>query len=216
MASIPLLGHPGEQFVYSSSPDILAALIEHFSGKPVAAFLQERLFSPLGMKDTGYNLSEEQQKRMVQLHVTNKEGQLINSPRQMPMSGNTVHGGAAGLFSTADDYLKFCQMLLNGGKSNGHQFLSPKTIELMTMNHVGDMYDYPGLGFGLGFGVTTDVVESQSLGSLGMYCWSGAFNTQFFIDPKEELIAIIMTQTTPYSNVLWNKLLQFVYQAIID
>lgn len=216
MATLPLLGQPGEQFVYSSSPDILAVLIEHFSGQAVADFLKDRLFDPLGMEDTAYNLTKEQQKRMVQLHITNAEGQLVNSPRQMPMEGNTVHGGAAGLFSTPSDYLKFCQMLLNGGESNGQQLLSPRTIALMTMNHVGDLYDYPGLGFGLGFGVTTDQVESQSLSAVGMYCWSGAFNTQFFIDPKEELIAIIMTQTAPYSNHLWDKLVQFVYQAIVD
>lgn len=216
MSEIPLLGQPGEQWVYSSSPDILAVLIEHFTGQLVAEFLKERLFDPLGMEDTGYNLTKDQQKRMVQLHIMNSEGKLVNSPRQTPVEGNTVHGGAAGLFSTAGDYLKFCRMLLNGGRGNGQQLLSPKTIELMTMNHVGDLYDWPGMGFGLGFGVITDVAESKSPASVGLYCWSGAFNTQFFVDPQEELIAVIMTQTAPYSNLLWEKLLQFTYQAIVD
>lgn len=216
MAEIPLLYHPGERWVYSSSTDVLAVLVEHFTGRPVAEFLQERLFDPLGMDDTGYNLDEDEQERIVQLHTNNAEGHLVNSPRQVPTTGNTVHGGAAGLFSTAGDYMRFCQMLLNGGRYNGRQFLSPKTVELMTMNHVGDMYDWPGMGFGLGFGVTTDLAASKALGSKGMYTWSGAFNTQFIIDPKEELIAIILTQTTPYSNDLWYRLLQFTYQAIVD
>lgn len=216
MAELPLLYHPGERWVYSASTDILAVLIEHFTGRPVAQFLQERLFDPLDMADTGYNLTEDQQQRLARFYVTNADGQLVESSRQIPATGNTVHGGAAGLFSTAGDYLKFCQMLLNGGRADGKQLLSPKTIELMTMNHVGDLYDWPGMGFGLGFGVTTDVAESRAPGSPGMYTWSGALNTHFIIDPEEELIAMILTQTRPYSNDMWYRLLQFSYQAVVD
>lgn len=216
LAELPLVGHPGEQWYYSAAPDVLAALIEHFTGQPVAEFLRERLFDPLNMNDTGYNLTEEQQKRMASLHITSQEGKLIPSPRQTPMTGNTVHGGTHALFSTAADYMKFCQMLLNDGRANGRQFLSPKTIELMTMNHVGDLYDGPGQGFGLGFGVTTNVANAKANGSVGQYYWSGAYNTHFFIDPEEELVAIIMTQTAPYSSFLGDKLRQFVYQAIVD
>ena len=132
------------------------------------------------------------------------------------MEGNTVHGGTHGLFSTAADYMKFAQMLLNDGTANGHQFLSPKTIELMTQNHVGELYQAPGQGFGLGFGVMDDLAANRALGSVGQYYWNGAFNTHFFIDPQEELVAIIMTQTQPYSNFMAAKLRQFVYQAIVD
>jgi CubicO group peptidase (beta-lactamase class C family) len=107
-------------------------------------------------------------------------------------------------------------MLLNKGKSNGQQLLSPKTVELMTMNHVGKLYQAPGQGFGLGFGVTTDVADGKSLGSVGQYYWSGAYCTYFFIDPEEEMIAILMSQLQPYSNFYGSKMRQYVYQTITD
>lgn len=216
LVGMPLVGQPGEQWYYSASPDVLALLIEHFSGTSAADFLQKRLFEPLGMNDTGYNLTKEKQERMVKLHRFNPEGKLENAPRQTPMEGNTVYGGTHGLFSTAADYMKFCRMLLNNGEWNGRRYLSRKTIELMTVNHVGDLHKAPGQGFGLGFGVTIDLAEGKALGSVGQFYWGGAYCTYFFIDPQEELIAILMTQVTPYSNYYSNKMRQFVYQAIID
>ena len=216
MAELPLIGHPGEQWYYSASPDLLALLIEHFTEKNPAEFLQERIFDPLGMKDTGYNLSEDQKGRFVGQHQKTPEGTLIMSPRQVPTTGNNVFGGTHGLFSTAEDYLRFCQMLLNGGKFEGKRYLSRKTIELMASNHLGDVKRTPGHGFGLGFGVRTDVAASNQLGSEGIYYWNGAFNTHFFIDPKEELVAILMTQHAPYTNFYANKLRQFVYTALDD
>ncbi|MEP3211437.1 MAG: serine hydrolase domain-containing protein [Maribacter sp.] len=216
LASLPLIGHPGEQWYYSASPDVLALLIEHFSGMSVADFLQERIFDPLGMKDTGYNVSKENQKKWGPVHNYNKEGKMINSPEQLPIEGNTVFGGTHGLFSTAPDYMTFCQMVLNKGKWNGKQYLSSKTIEIMTMNQIGDLQQAPGQGFGLGFGVSTDVAASQSLGSIGKFYWGGAYSTYFFIDPKEDLIAILMTQIQPYSNHYRKLFEQFVYQSIVD
>jgi CubicO group peptidase (beta-lactamase class C family) len=216
LVSLPLIGQPGEQWYYSASPDVLSLLIEHFSGMNTAEFLQKRIFDPLGMKDTGYNIPEESQDRWVPVHNINEEGKLVTSEQQLPKKGNTVYGGTHGLFSTASDYLKFCQMLLNKGKSNGQQLLSPKTVELMTMNHVGKLYQAPGQGFGLGFGVTTDVADGKSLGSVGQYYWSGAYCTYFFIDPEEEMIAILMSQLQPYSNFYGSKMRQYVYQTITD
>ncbi|MBK8503161.1 MAG: beta-lactamase family protein [Saprospiraceae bacterium] len=216
LVHLPLVGQPGEQWYYSAAPDVLALLIERFSGKTAAQFLQERIFAPLGMDDTGYNLPKEKQGRMAQVHNLNPQGQLVTSERQTPMEGNTVYGGTHGLFSTARDYLQFCRMLLNDGQLNGHQFLSRKTIELMTKNHVGDLYSASGQGFGLGFGITTDLADSKATGSIGQYYWSGAFCTYFFIDPAENLIALLMTQTAPYSNFYGSKMRQFVYQAIVD
>lgn len=216
LAGMPLVGHPGEQWYYSASPDVLALLIEYFSGMNVADFLQERIFDPLEMKDTGYNISKENQKRWGPVHNYSKEGKMINSPEQLPIEGNTVFGGTHGLFSTAPDYMTFCQMVLNKGKWNGKEYLSPKTIEIMTMNQIGDLQQGPGQGFGLGFGVTTDVAASKSLGSAGRFYWGGAYSTYFFIDPKEELIAILMTQIQPYNNRYRKLFDQFVYQALID
>lgn len=214
LVSLPLIGEPGEQWYYSASPDVLSLLIETFSGMTTADFLQQRLFDPLEMKDTGYNLNEEQQKRMVQVHTIDENGKLIKQENQTPTSGNTVFGGTHGLFSTAEDYLKFSRMLLNGGESNGIQFLSPKTIEIMTMDQADGLYDGAGHGFGFGFAVLEDLADAKKLGSVGQYFWSGAYCTFFFIDPKENLISIFMTQMNPYSNYWGDKMRQMVYQSI--
>lgn len=212
---LPLLGHPGEQWYYSASPDVLALLIEQFSGQSVDQFLQERIFDPLKMKDTGYNLSEEQATRVAPLHYNSGEG-LMTAPNQTKTSGNVVFGGTHGLFSTAQDYYQFCQMLLNGGQANGIQFLSPKTLELMTQNQVDDLFPAPGEGFGFGFGVITDLAAYDLLGSVGQFYWSGAYSTYFFIDPKEKMVVILMTQLAPSSRMLAKKLRLFSYQAVVD
>ena len=216
LVKLPLIGQPGAQWSYSASPDVLSLLIEHFSGMTTAAFLQQRLFDPLGMVDTGYNIKKENQSRWIPVHNIDEHGNLVKSPQQLPIEGNTVFGGTHGLFSTAADYMKFAQMLLNGGAWNGKQYLSPKTMEIMTTNQVGDLYPGPGQGFGLGFGVTTDLADSKQLGSVGQYYWSGAYCTYFFVDPKEDMVGILMTQLQPYSNYYGEKLRQMVYQAIVD
>lgn len=153
---IPLTSQPGAQFYYSAAPDVLSVLIEQFSGLSTIEFLKKRPFLPLEMNDTGYNIAPVNQYRGVELHEQNKEGILINSATQfqLTMSGNTIWARTSGLFTSASDYLKFCQMLLNKGESNGHRFLSRKTIDLMTMNQIGDLaLKSPGKKFGLGFAV---------------------------------------------------------------
>lgn len=213
-ATLPLYGHPGEQWYYSASPDILSRLIEVFSGQTTEEFLNERLFGPLGMKDTGYNLNESQAKRMATLHTYDDSGKLIVAERQTPVSGNTVFAGANGLFSTAQDYAIFAQMLLNRGEWNGTQFLSPKTLDIMTMDQANGLFQDPGNDFGFGFAVLTDLADANALGSEGQYYWNGAYCTYFFVDPKENLISILMTQTAPFSNYYPAKMRQMVYQAI--
>lgn len=216
LAGLPLIGHPGEQWSYSASPDVLALLIEQFSGKTAQQFIQERIFDPLEMNKTGYNISKENQKKWGPVHNYNSEGVMVNSEQQLPIEGNTIYGGTHGLFSTAGDYMKFCQMMLNKGEWKGKQYLSPKTVEIMTMNQIGELPQAPGEGFGLGFGVTTDLAASKSTGSEGVYHWGGAYSTFFFIDPKEEMIAILMTQIQPYSGYHGKIFRQFVYQTIVD
>lgn len=213
-AKLPLIGQPGEQWYYSAAPDILARLVEIFSDQTAAEFLQDRLFNPLGMKDTGYNLNEEQQARMATLHSYNKEGKLIKAPRQTPTSGNTVFAGANALFSTAQDYALFARMLLNGGEWDGKQYLSPKTIEIMTIDQIDGLYKSPGQGFGFGFGIMTDLADANMLGSEGTFYWSGAYCTYFFIDPTEDMVAVLMTQTAPFSGYYEQKMRQMIYQAI--
>jgi CubicO group peptidase (beta-lactamase class C family) len=216
LSKLPLMGQPGKQWYYSVGPDVLSVLIEKFSGQSTNDFLNQKLFGPLGMKDTGYNLTKAQQARAVKLCSRDQEGKLIINARQPKMEGNTIWSGVNGLYSTASDYMTFCQMLLNGGKWNGKQFLSRKTIEQMTYNHSGELFETPGEVFGFGFAVMKDVAKSNFLGSNGMYYWGGAFNTHFFIDPKEKLISIFMTQEDPFNFYYHLKMRQMVYQAIVD
>ena len=215
-SKLPLVDQPGNIWYYSVAPDIIATLIEKFSGMTTNDFLETRIFKPLNMKDTGYNLTEQQQARVVKVTNKNDKGNLINSDYQPPMKKNTIWSGVNGLFSTTSDYMTFCQMIMNNGQWNGTQFLSRKTIELMTQNHVGDKYPAEGVGFGYGFAVMLDVSKTNLLGSNGNIWWGGAFNTHFFIDPKEKLISIFMTQLNPYTNYYHDKMKQLVYQAIVD
>ncbi len=215
LASLPLIGQPGKQWYYSASPDILARLIEIFTDQTAEEFLQERLFNPLGMTDTGYNIKAGQEARKANLYTSTPDGTLVSAQRQTPAQGHTVFGGTHGLFSTAKDYMKFCDMLLNGGSANGHQFIGRKTLDLMTLNHLSDIPYSAGEGFGLGFGIVTDVAGTARLGSEGTYYWGGAFNTYFFIDPEEDMAAILMMQFQPYTDFYSGKLRQFVYQAMV-
>ena len=215
-SKLPLVDQPGNIWYYSVAPDIIATLIEKFSGMTTNDFLETRIFKPLNMKDTGYNLTEQQQARVVKVTNKNDKGNLINSDYQPPMKKNTIWSGVNGLFSTTSDYMTFCQMIMNNGQWNGTQFLSRKTIELMTQNHVGNKYPAEGVGFGYGFAVMLDVSKTDLLGSNGNIWWGGAFNTHFFIDPKEKLISIFMTQLNPYTNYYHDKMKQLVYQAIVD
>jgi CubicO group peptidase (beta-lactamase class C family) len=218
LTTLPLVGQPGEQWYYSAAPDVLSALIEKFSGMSTDKFLQERLFKPLGMNDTWYNIPKQSQPRATSVYSVGERSSLGGNGNAEPyrMEGNTLWSGVNGLFSTASDYMKFCQMLLNGGEYNANKVLSRKTIELMTKNQVGNLFPAPGVGFGFGFAVVTNVADNKLYGSEGTFYWSGAFNTHFFIDPKEQLAAVFMTQLDPYNQYYHDKLRQFVYQAIVD
>ena len=216
LSKLPLAAQPDQIWMYSASPDILALLIEHFSGMQVDDFLQKRIFQPLGMKDSGYNLTDAQSKRMATLHLQSPEKKQSVHQIQTPTTGNTVFGGTHGLFSTATDYLRFSRMLMNMGELDGQRILGRKTVELMTTNHAKHRFKGPGAGFGLGFGVRTDLADGKSLGSEGQFYWGGMFNTYFFVDPEEELTAVMMMQFFPYTEFYNKKFRQFVYQAIID
>jgi CubicO group peptidase (beta-lactamase class C family) len=216
LTKFPLVGQPGKQWYYSAAPDVLSVLIEKFSGQSTNDFLNERIFKPLGMKDTGYNVPKAQQGHVVKLCSRTADGKSVVATNQPKVEGNTVWSGVNGIFSTASDYMVFCQMLMNGGRWNNKQFLSRKTVEQMTYNHSGNLFDTPGEGFGYGFAVTQDVAATNNLGSNGIFYWAGAFNTHFFIDPKERLISIFMTQEEPYTSFYHVKMRQMVYQSIVD
>lgn len=212
----PLMGQPGEQWNYSASPDVLAYLIEIFSGRTAADYIQETIFNPLGMTSAGYNVKDQDLNRVAGLHQLNETGGLDAVPQWSPLQGNQIYGGTHGLFCSARDYMKFGQMLLNGGAYNGSRILSPKTIELMTENFIEGLPFNPGNGFGLGFGMRTDLSDSKLVGSEGTYYWSGAFNTYFFVDPVEDIVAILMTQSWPFTNYYGSMMRQMVYSAMSE
>ncbi|MBL7871783.1 MAG: serine hydrolase [Cyclobacteriaceae bacterium] len=216
ITKFPLLAQPGMQWNYSAGHDVVSVLIEQFSGMSANDFLIERIFKPLGMKDTGYNLTKEQQARVAKVYSKEADGKLIPLRDQPKMEGNTIWSGVNGLFSTPADYMNFCQMLLNGGKWNGKQLLSRKTVDLMSSNLTGNLFKTSGEGFGLGVAVMVDVPASMQLGSNGIFYWAGAYNTHFFIDPKEKLIAGFFTQEAHFTNFYHAKLRQLVYQALAD
>lgn len=214
IASLPLAFSPGEKFLYSHATDILGRVVEVASGMSLGEFFKTRIFDPLGMKDTGFNVTEENRDRLMACYayqpgqapiLQDKKG--AESIYNKPVS---LESGGGGLVSTLPDYFQFCRMLANGGELNGHRLLSPKTLEFMTENHlpggktIADMGDktfsearMDGNGFGLGFSVTTDPVATLQPGSYGTYSWGGMASTFFWVDPVEDMICIQMTQLMP-------------------
>jgi CubicO group peptidase (beta-lactamase class C family) len=225
LAKIPLLNQPGTKWNYSRSTDVLGYLVEVVSGKPFDEFLKERIFIPLKMRDTDFYVPKETINRCAAVYglADNKGIKAVFEPDTNIISKPPkFFSGGGGLYSTATDYMIFTQMILNKGEYNGVRLLGSKTVELMTKNHIPDEFlplaewVYPEMGFGLGFGVRID--QLQILGSVGEYGWGGILNTYFWIDPKEQLIYILMTQFTPYNYypTLIKEFKVLVYQSIVD
>ena len=202
-APLPLAFHPGDEWRYGSSTDYVAILVERISGQRLDKFLQERIFDPLGMVDTHYNVPASKVDRVTAAYSPTGPGNTIELRRAPETSEPTSYfGGVAGLSSTAPDYFRFSQMILNGGELNGIRLLSPATVNLMITNHTGDFPIYikgsDGYGFGLGFSMVTDPAKARQAITPGAFGWGGAWGTVFWIDPAEELITILMVQITSY------------------
>ena len=220
LGKIPLYCHPGSAWNYGMSTDVLGYLVEVVSGMSFAEFLETRIFNPLGMNDTAFSVPDEKADRYMTLYEPAEDGgiQVIENA---PVSSGPLsffHSGGAGLQSTAADYLRFCQMLLNDGELDGERLLGKKTVELIRVNHISDDWqplERTGCGFGLGFAVVTDVADTHSLGSLGAYSWGGLASTTFWIDPVEELIGILMTQLIGDSP-FHAQFRVLTYQSIVD
>lgn len=208
-ASLPLAFHPGDEWQYGSSTDYVALLVERVSGEPLKDYLQENIFDPLGMEDTFYVVPHEKRDRVASVYSPTGPGQTIELSRSKEYSeraffGENYYGGTAGLFSTASDYWRYSQMLLNGGELNGVRLLSPKTVSLMISNHSGDGDVYirgPGYTFGLGFGIVNDAGKARDPLTPGTFSWGGAWGTIFWVDPIEEMIGILTTQITSYRHL---------------
>ena len=203
-ADMPLAFHPGDEWQYGASTDYVALLVEKISGKSVSDFLQERIFEPLGMHDTHYNVPRSKVDRVAAVYRAGRDRgiELLRAPRYQEPT--RYFGGVAGLSSTAADYFRFHQMMLNGGALDGARILSPRTVNLMITNQVGDKDVYvsgPGYGFGLGYGILLDPGRANEHLSPGSFFWSGAWNTIAWVDPVEDMLAVFMTQLTPYGSL---------------
>ena len=225
VATLPLNFHPGDAWEYSRATDIVGRLVEVMSGQTLDEFLNERIFEPLEMTDTHFYLPESKLNRFATLYRPDDNGkmELAEAPTaesRFVAEPHVYFSGAGGLVSTARDYFRFHQMMLNGGELEGTRILSRKTVELMTSNHTGDKGIWltgPGYGFGLGYAIVTDLGQSGSPRSEGSYYWGGAYGTIFWVDPKEELIGILMEQIRPYSHINTRAdMATMTYQAIID
>jgi len=202
LAKLPLAYQPGTTFEYGRSTDVLGVVIEHVTGQTLDVFVSERILKPLGMKDTGFSVDPTKHARIAEpfaLDPDTKSPVLLPDMRTPP---RFLCGGAC-MVSTATDYYRFLQMLLNGGELEGVRILSRKSVELMTADHLGTGITRgelsPGYGFGLGFAVRITPGEASSLGSVGDYSWGGLYGTSFFVDPKERLIGILMMQRPNYA-----------------
>ncbi|HMQ89389.1 MAG TPA: serine hydrolase domain-containing protein [Flavilitoribacter sp.] len=223
LAKLPLHHNPGEQFTYSEGLDVLGYFIEVVSGMPFDEFLRKRIFDPLGMNDTWFYLPQDKASRLVSVQKP-EDGKWVRYPvtfydPDYPVKGaKRFFSGGAGLSSTAKDYATFLQMYLNGGELNGVRLLSRTTVEVIMANQSGDTYGGGNEHYGLAFGVLEE--KGQALGgrsSAGTFQWGGYFNTQYFADPKEDIIGVIMKQTqgSPNDQTGW-MFKQLVGQAVDD
>ncbi|MBC8005937.1 MAG: beta-lactamase family protein, partial [Verrucomicrobia bacterium] len=226
LAKLPLAAHPGEEFRYGMSTDVLGYLIEVISGQPLDEYFRRGIFEPLKMHDSYFTVPQNKFSRLATLYKMNKEAKLVKATGYFPYPVKQAYfSGGAGLVSTAADYARFAQMLLNKGKLGGVRILSRKTIELMTSNSIGGLFIHTtfkhngimGDKFGLGFGIRTERGLFDELESPGSFGWDGAFYTRFWVDPVEDLFGIFMSQVDAYwEEKLIGKFKVLVYQAIDD
>lgn len=231
-ATLPLLFQPGTEWNYSVATDVLGRVVEVASGQALDEFLQDRIFGPLGMDDTGFFVPESSLRRLAaayMAHPTTVKATRMDAPSRGPLSKPSFLSGGGGLVSTVADYLRFQEMLRRGGELNGTRILSPRTVSYMTTNHIPGGRDlsefgrplfsetaYDGVGFGLGFSVTLDPAKAKVPGSVGDFGWGGAHSTFFNVDQTEELGVLFMTQLLPSStHPIRSQVKQLVHQAIV-
>ena len=230
LAGLPLLFNPGEKWEYSLGVDVLGRLVEVVSGKPLDEFFRTRIFEPLGMKDTYFYPPDSKLERLATAY-SYYDGKGLNRFPDTPITEGAftysadypargpkkLFSGGAGLVSTAADYARFCQMMLDGGKVGNTRLLSRKSVELMTGDQLGKISSSEDFGFGLGFGVNGVKAPLSELGSAGEYSWGGFFYTAFSIDPKEQMIVIFMGQLHPAGDLTLDRQVNaLAYQAIAD
>jgi CubicO group peptidase (beta-lactamase class C family) len=233
LAAIPLEVDPGLRWIYGISTDVVGYLCEVLSGVPFDRYLEERILGPLGMVDTSFSVPESKVDRFAANYAPQSgrpRYRLVDDPPRSPYTRpRTFFSGSGGLVSTAADYLRFCRMLANGGQLDGVRIIGPRTLRLMTINHLPDGRDLAtvaqtagetareGVGFGLGFAVLLDQAVAKIIGTPGEFYWGGAASTAFLVNPAEELIMIFLTQLRPSSTYpIRRELRATIYSAIVD
>ena len=216
LGKLPLKHEPGERFTYGLSVDVLGRLVEVLSGMPLDEFFRTRIFAPLAMRDTWFQLPADKRDRLVALHVM-KDGRMVASHERVndlhsdfPARAVTYYSGGGGLSSTTADYARFLQLFLNGGTLDGHRLLGRKTVEMMLANQMGTLQP----AFGLGFELETPASDYRTPLSVGSFSWSGAFNTTYWADPRERLVGLIFTNTYGGPVSLGDPFKALVYSAL--
>ncbi len=224
---IPISFQPGTAWAYSGVGgfDVLGRIVEVVSGRTLDQFFRERIFEPLGMQDTHFYLPEQKLARLVTAYEKTRDGlqEMLWATGNPAERNGTYFSGSGGLAGTAPDYLRFAQMLVNGGTLGDERFLSPKTVRLMATNHIGDLPigrpEMRGYRFGLGVQVVADAGQARSLQTLGSFGWNGAFSTSFWVDPAEQMVHVFLTQTfvdPGFTFGLFSDLETLVNQAVTD
>ena len=227
IAELPLANQPGQAWRYSVATDVIGHVVELISDMSLGEFFDEAIFKPLGMEDTAFTVPPEKADRLATLYGKTDKGplELIDVATGGDYFNTRLEYGGAGLVSTATDYLRFAQLVLNKGELDGVRLLGPRTVELMTTNHLPPALlpiamgeeQMLGFGFGLGFSVMMDVALSGMMGSVGLHGWGGWANTHFWVDPKEQLIGILMLQYIPSGTYpVTTDFRTLVYQALVD
>ncbi len=218
LADLPFDAQPGEKYIYGYNTDILGHVVEKASGLSLAEFIKARITKPLEMVDTDFYLPENKLNRFTPVYGVKEEGglELKESPEtSLYFKGpRACYSGGAGLLSTAEDYGRFLEMLRRGGDLDGVRILSPKSVQLMTVNQVGSLFGEQG--FGLAFWITQDLGRVAKLGTVGSFGWGGAYHTTYWVDPTEKMVALLMTQLLPAGNSdLHDRFQTMVYQSIV-
>lgn len=225
LAKLPFDAHPGEKWIYGYAIDVLGAVIEKASGQKLDAFIRAAITEPLQMADTEFFLTQGKRDRLSVVYSAEQPGKVTRVPDGLKQDSQGAYAegprksfsGGAGLLSTAGDYARFLQMLLNGGELDGKRILSRKSVELMIVDHIPTKTFREGQGFGLGFSVLKDVGARGTPGSVGEFGWGGAYHSTYWVDPKEQLVVVYLTQLRPAGKVDdHDKLRTLIYQAIVD
>jgi CubicO group peptidase (beta-lactamase class C family) len=221
LASLPFVRQPGEAFVYGYATDILGCVVERVSGMPLDRFFRTRITEPLGMRDTWFFVPPGARQRLVTVYASDATNHAVRAPDDARGQGHYVEGprrsfaGGAGLVSSPRDWERFLRMLMNGGELDGVRLLSPASVDIMTTNQVGTLFNRPGMGWGLGFQIQQQPGGDDTLLPVGSWGWGSAYGGQYRVDPKNGIVLVIMINQLPNSTDIASKFPTLVYQALV-